>query len=283
MIHEYYNTNQMVSSLKDHLDFLDDVNECIENSQFEELLQFTNFSLCKLMYYGLIMILENNNKTVIKHVINNMSCINMINESKWSLIHYLARYLIDADLMNYFIEKHHFDLQFKTPNDIQPIHLVCRNKSLEMVNLLINEGVNLESEDYEKWRPIHFACQYDSMEIVMLLVGRGVNMESEDYEKWRPIHFACQYGSLEVVNLLVNNGVNLESEMVWKWKPVHIVCRYRSLEYIIYMFSLDIDLTSKIHKYDDAVADFGIKELLERNDKLTKENIHEILNIIDSK
>ena len=250
MIHEYYNTNQMVSSLKDHLDFLDDVNECIDNSQFEELLQFTNFSLCKLMDYGLRIILENNNKTIIKHVINNISYINMIGGSNWSLIHYLARYLIDADLMNYFIGKYHLDLQFKILNDMQPIHLICCNKSFEMVNLLVDKGVDLECKDNFSWRPIHYACKYDLF---------------------------------EVVKLLVNKGVNMESTSNWKWKPVHIVCRYRSLEYIIYMFSLDIDLTSKIHKYDDVVVDYGIKELLERNDKLTKENIHEILNIIDNK
>ena len=57
-----------MKTLKDHLDFLNDTDEHIKNSRFEELLQFTNFSLCKLMNRGLVPILLNSDKTIIKHV-----------------------------------------------------------------------------------------------------------------------------------------------------------------------------------------------------------------------
>ena len=101
--------------LKDHLDFPKDVESPIENMQYEELLQFTNFSLCKLMNFEhlLDVILETNNEMIIKHIINNILCINVIDDNERVLIHFLVQYLNNIDLVKYFIDKYHLDLESK--------------------------------------------------------------------------------------------------------------------------------------------------------------------------
>ena len=110
-------------TLTDHLDYADKVECCIRTSQFDKLLEFKNFSLCNLMNTFLLApILESNNKKIIKHVIDNLICANTIQDNnKWSLAHYLVKYLYnDTKLVRYIIEERNLELEHENLNRMRP-------------------------------------------------------------------------------------------------------------------------------------------------------------------
>lgn len=236
---------------KNHLEYPDKVDQLVATEKFDELLKYTNFSLYKLISDSLLaQILLHNNKTIIKHVVNNINYINIPSNNKISLIHYLVRFLEDTTLLDYFIKKHNLNLELKT------------NK---------------------KWSPIHIACRYRSLDIIKLLVNKGVNLESSNNNKTKPLHLVCRYGTLEMIKLLIKRQVDLNSPTNEGWAPIHIVCHYGMCNTIIYMLNKNVDLDIRIKRYNGKHSDYGIKDLLMINPNLTNENKLKILEIIFQK
>ena len=61
-------------------------------------------------------------------------------------------------------------------------------------------------------RPLHLACQYggyrDSSRLVQLLLDEGADIEAQSSDHWRPIHFAAFFGRLDTVKLLLQKGAD---------------------------------------------------------------------------
>lgn len=271
---------QIKSKLKDHLDFPDEVENIIKGNKYNELMCYTNFSLCRMTndnYSIFLSLIGNENKSAIKYVIDNMCCITTIehDDYQWSLIHYLSQYQGDIKLINYFFEKYCFDLEANTSDGCKPIHIACDSGTLEMIMLLVKNRANIEAETISKQKPIHYICQRGShdntliLAIIKFLVGSGVNLESKDNLGCTPLHYACKYQSIEIIDFLINSGVDLEARDNSGWKPIHFVCCNRSIKTIQYMIRQNII-------FDALMIDFIMK-----NWKLSIENKEEILHSIN--
>ena len=305
----------MSIQLKDHLDYLDEVDKIITGGQINRLINYTNFSLCRFFRYGLRKIIRINNKKIIKHVINNMTSIDYSDYENYSLIHILTLYSENTNLLNYLIEKYRFDLEIKTNYYSKPIHYAFRNKKVKNIKLLIDKGVDLEAQKINGMRPVHLACEEGLVEIVKILIDKGVDLEAQESNSMRPIHYACTnrsweiveilvnadvninskddygmpihyaclQGSFETIKLLITRGANIESKNISNWNSVHLACANGTFEIIKYLLIRDIDLNSRINIYNGNVVDYGIDDLLMLNDKLTTDNKTELLQIIAKK
>lgn len=271
-------------SLKDHLDFPDTIELIILVGLFDELLNFGNFSLCVLEdTNSLLPIIKSNKEIIIKHVIDNADCIDMVASS-------LIRYLVESNnvkLLDYFVNKYHLGLELQDKGR-RPIHFACLNNGTEeMIKYLVNKGVDLEAEDNLMTKPIHLACVYGTIEMVEILVNKGVDLEAQDDLGLNAIHFACRHGTQKMIDFLVSKGANLESRIVYGvnkgWKPIHIVCFYGTYETIKNFLFRNIDLCSNIKKFNGNDIDYGIKKLVSLNDTLTLEQQQELIEIINKK
>ena len=286
--------------LKDHLDYIFEVDQLIITRKFYDLMKFTNFSLYKLESSGALeLILRHNNRRITKHIIDNMIFINYIEDKHgWAFIHSLIAYSGDLLLIKYFVRKYHIDLETTTKRGGRSIHIACEFNRIENVKFLIDEGVDLEAENIRGYKPIHLVCQFGSLEMLQLLINRSfvdfpfveepdkksrVDLEAECEYATRPIHVICRFGTLEMIQFLVNKGVNLEAATDWGWRPIHAVCHYQNYETIKYFLSKNINLTTKINRYNDAIAEYTVKDLLRMNDKLSPEQKEELLEIISKR
>ena len=106
-------------SLKDHLDYPNEVAQIIHEERFNELFHFTNFSLCRLRQNNtLFKIVKTSNNKIIKYIIKNATCINFASEG-YCLIHYLYnsllkqtiafRRLLFDSLFDFISKKYKFD------------------------------------------------------------------------------------------------------------------------------------------------------------------------------
>ena len=163
-------------SLKDHLDYPDEVAQIIRAKKFNELLYYTNFCSCKLRSYGLMIpLIESNNKKIIKHVVKNLISINPSNSQRECLIHYLVR-LNDVNLFDQFVNKYHIDLELRVGQGWCPIHYASVHGSKKMIEYFVNKGVELESQSNFGWRAIHYVCENRGYDIIKFFLERNINL-----------------------------------------------------------------------------------------------------------
>ena len=124
------------------------------------------------------------------------------------------------------------NLETENENGCRAIHFVCGEGHIAMCEMLIKEGVNLEAEDIDNLRPIHYACDENHLQIVELLIEAGVNLEVEDKDGNKPLHIACKKGYTQMVKLLIKAGVNLDAEDKNGNKPIFFATYYNHKEIV---------------------------------------------------
>jgi ankyrin repeat protein len=55
---------------------------------------------------------------------------------------------------------------------------ICRRGYLQIVNLLLNNGANIEVDDDKDARPLHVAASAGHFEIVKSLIAKGADMKA---------------------------------------------------------------------------------------------------------
>ena len=143
----------------------------------------------------------------------------------------------------------------------------------------------METREIFGEQPIHLGCQKNngSLEIIEYLVNKGIDLESEDNHGQRPIHFACQYnGTLKMIEYLVHNGINLESATNYGWRPIHFVCSYGCYDVINFFLKRNVNLCGRVTR-PGILGYYDVKDLIKENNQLTAEQQKELLDIINEK
>ncbi|ORY74154.1 ankyrin, partial [Neocallimastix californiae] len=77
----------------------------------------------------------------------------------------------------------------------------CKNGNIKQLNHLISSGINLSEKTKDEWFPLHIACQFGHLDIVQLLIENGVNINITMNGK-SAIELACQNNYNDIVELL---------------------------------------------------------------------------------
>ena len=129
-------------------------------------------------------------------------------------------------------------LDFAIANFIIPIegdstllHWACLQQDIEIVQMLLDMGPNLEARDNEGGRPLHRAIRDNGYSIVIskLLISSGADVNAKDDDGWTPLHFAVDNNSLEIAKLLISSGADLEAKDEYGRTPLHWAASGNSL------------------------------------------------------
>lgn len=220
------------------------------NKEYNKLLKITSFDFKNLDeqdYHAFITFITTcNDIQIINHVIDHIVNLEQIvnRNKKNKLIHLLCKKNVNPEIVNHVIQKG-INLESANEYGYQPIHLACKYSSVDIVKLLINMKVDLNCASKSNWKPIHFACKYSSLNVVKCLVDAGVNLESKANNHWRPIHFACRYSTDELISYLINSDINLECKTTSNIRPLHLLCEVGSVTMVKLMLSKNINVTCK--------------------------------------
>lgn len=112
----------------------------------------------------------------------------------------------NVPMVNKFIEGG-FDLQDKHINGVAPIVYAVFNESNEVVQLLLNNGIDVHFEF--DFRPlICIAAMFNQQETVNILISHGANASAHDGTGVTALMFAARDGYTDLIKTLLANGAD---------------------------------------------------------------------------
>ena len=100
------------------------------------------------------------------------------------------------------------DLNTSSSGNHTPLTYAIFKENVEIVEVLIKSGADVDQEDDDGWTPLVMAIDKGNHEITSLLIRNGANPNILDTKKRTPITEAIDKGNLKILKLLVENGAN---------------------------------------------------------------------------
>jgi ankyrin repeat protein len=106
------------------------------------------------------------------------------------------------------------------------LHKAAREGDADRVRELLDAGADVNVRNADKQRlqytPLHWAAYYGHLEIAEILISRGADLDAEDPDYSTPLYLAAEEGHPKVVEFLISKGaeVNVKSSW-WGYTPLH--------------------------------------------------------------
>ena len=107
------------------------------------------------------------------------------------------------------------------------LHHACQAVNADVVELLISQGADVETRDYNFDTPLHLAvkCRVDvckdQIRIMCLLVKSGADMEKRNKRAHSPLHIATSYGCYAKVAMLVYHGATMQESSISRGSSIN--------------------------------------------------------------
>ncbi len=108
------------------------------------------------------------------------------------------------------------------------IHLAAYLGDVEKTKSLIEDGVDINSQDENGYTPLHRAAQSGSIEVAQLLIASGADVNTKGLLGRAPLHEAARSGLKDVIELLLVHGAKVnekttqnvyEGDLSWNYWP----------------------------------------------------------------
>lgn len=179
-------------------------------------------------------------KTTSNNISNNNYVINIINKVEFSLEHGDIGLMFASHILNYGSDNvvlymlnklSKDDIDYYNSSDVSNygkfIFDICKNHG-EMINILINKGVNIDIKNKHGHTILHEICLYSSYDSINILFkNKSVDIHkyinSEDKDGDTPIFYACENIDNDlIIRYLIENGADINK----KSKSDYFIHRY---------------------------------------------------------
>ena len=95
-----------------------------------------------------------------------------------------------------------------------PLHSAAFYEDLEIVQVLLEYGVDVNTKNIYGCTPLDFASlggRHNEHRVAQLLIEHGADPDTRDVEGFTPLHRASSSGRVEIVCLLIEHGANVEA------------------------------------------------------------------------
>lgn len=115
---------------------------------------------------------------------------------------------------------------------ITPLFEAVRNNQSDIVDLLINNGVNINKTSMYSMgqNVLHIACRNNNYQIVYRLCKKGININKLTVEHNTPLHIAAEDADSKIIDCLVENGAKLDIKNDKGETALFLAARYGNVE-----------------------------------------------------
>ena len=140
------------------------------------------------------------------------------------------------------------------PNTRTPLHTAAYTGKLNIVQLLISRGADVNAATSTGSTPLHGATLYNHEAVVRLLVAKGGNVNAANQGGYTPIVNAVSSGNLPMITFLVESGASITSAAPGGRVPLHSAILSCNLPLVEYLLSAGADPNAVNPEGEDAVA-----------------------------
>lgn len=211
-------------------------------------------------------VVDNNNMTLIHHVVKQY-CNNVKSNKKyWSILKFLVNKKINLECID--------------NNGYAPIHYLIRCARLDIIKLLVHANANLECETTESTQNCDKFLEH---ELIKKSIRRYYKTNKNFNFKmggWRPIHFAIYYNRLDVARYFITLNIDLECVTNNMMKPIDFAINnitrknnthYEFIRYLIVDLNVNvshINIDTNHHKLELLSGPHCLTEIIwEKQDK----------------
>ncbi|XP_068220336.1 uncharacterized protein [Palaemon carinicauda] len=90
--------------------------------------------------------------------------------------------------------------------------------------LLVDDGAEINVRlDKTMAAPFHYAAEYNNVEVLQILLNKGVDINIKSSDNMNALHFASSQGSIEALEYLLKEGADINAQTrQFGWSPLHI-------------------------------------------------------------
>eukprot|EP00163_Fabomonas_tropica_P014613 TRINITY_DN2658_c0_g1_i1.p1 TRINITY_DN2658_c0_g1~~TRINITY_DN2658_c0_g1_i1.p1 ORF type:complete len:1305 (-),score=340.71 TRINITY_DN2658_c0_g1_i1:266-4180(-) len=121
------------------------------------------------------------------------------------------------------------DVNYAESHGLTALHLACYIGYRELVETLVNNGAAVEQESMCGFTALQYAilsCRIDlnsRMDVIRFLLAQPkVDVKHKSYEGWTALHVAAHCGKAEVVSQLLSRGAEVDAQSIDGQTPLHI-------------------------------------------------------------
>ena len=119
--------------------------------------------------------------------------------------------ILKQNLVDLFDELYFSDLQdCPLTNDGETmLHYAAKHSNNQIINSMLNMKFNVKDKTTSQQTLLHIlACRSDKKELIQKVIDKGVDVDAVDVLGNTALHYATQYGQAENVEVLLNRGAN---------------------------------------------------------------------------
>ena len=104
-------------------------------------------------------------------------------------------------------------INMKYVDEFWPLEHAIENNSLKMVQILLENGAETDKivQPYNLTY-LHKAVNEGKLELVEIFIRHGLNVNAEGDDSWNPLYTAVLYGHLEIAKLLIASRANINAK-----------------------------------------------------------------------
>ena len=130
-----------------------------------------------------------------------------------------------------------------------PIHFATNLQEIKLVKTLINNGANINYQDYEhEYNILHYAINLSTNDIVKLCIENNIDINRQDVYGNTALHYCILENNVEIFNTIINSKLQINVNL-WNVEgkiPLHLLLKNSSnikkemLDYLIENSNLNI-------------------------------------------
>ncbi len=145
----------------------------------------------------------------------NGFAVEILKKNKQQLDIFEAASIGDTETISQLLDKAPTLLNSFSPDGFTVLGLASFFGHLSLVKLLLNKGANpnIASNNQFKVAPIHSACATSNLNIAELLIKHGADINAKQMKGVTPLHSTAHNGQTKLSKLLIDNGADINAKM----------------------------------------------------------------------
>ncbi|KAL1436839.1 hypothetical protein MTO96_049239 [Rhipicephalus appendiculatus] len=117
-----------------------------------------------------------------------------------------------------------------------------------VMKLVTTENINCRDSQGRNSTPLHLAAGYNNLEVAELLLENGADVNAQDKGGLIPLHNASSYGHLDIAALLIKYNTVVNATDRWGFTPLHEAAQKGRTQLCALLLAHGADSTMKNHE-----------------------------------